>query len=69
MDLVISDLTDAQDYEKVLLETTLFKSVNNEDVIYFIDKNSYNFQLKNILKNYEEIKPRNSLIPSLRCFA
>ena len=43
MDFIISDLTDAPDYEKVLLETTLFKSVNNEDVVYFIDKNSYNF--------------------------
>ncbi len=52
IDFIISDLTEAEDISNILLETQIFKSINSEDVFYFIDKNAYNFPLNSFLKNY-----------------
>lgn len=55
MDFVLSDLTEAGDMERILMETQVLGHINNEDVVFFIDRNSYNFPLDNLLRDYKEV--------------
>lgn len=69
MDFVLSDLTEAGDMERILMETQVLGHINNEDVVFFIDRNSYNFPLDNLLRDYNEIRSSSNSFTGVRCYA